>query len=381
MVHDLCAIILEEVKKDGIIVAEINDNRCRYHPIRSKKQKIGLIRKGMCPVGYMSLYPFLFALHCSRDRTKLKLDIDRMVKQCPLGEEGATFKVNVEKIRFGLLEYVKNLARRLINLVIPCEVHDKNIVIEVIDKAAGCPLEFSKGDQFSFNIDRTDEMCPAAFNSVYPFLDLLSNNAVVGCPDYRTHVRFGTADYLRSCANERREHFDCDTYNARVQIGEKTDNFSCPVAVGKWYSIDELMGELGIRCFSSFHVAFPYLYTLYNGGQLGYLSRDRRKAGICCPSPLSVRYMVAKENDGAYKYNCLQSHNACPRGVELRDEVVVGDFEKYVSFYASLNEIYTVIKKMGSGPEMLSSNVEMKVPYQFGDDASLWVVRFGNKVV
>ncbi len=380
MLHDLCALVLEELKEDDIIVAEINDNRCRYHSIRSKKQKIDLIRKGMCPVGYMSLYPFLFALHCSRDRTKLKLDVDRMVKQCPLGEEGATFKVNVERIRFGLLEYVKNLARRLINLVIPCEVHDKHIVIEVMDKAAGCPLEFRKGDQLSFNIGRTDEMCPAAFNSVYPFLDLIANNGVVGCPDYRTHVRFGTAGHPRSRANERQEHLNCDTYNAHVQILDKTNSFSCPVAVGQWLSIDELIGELGIRCFSSFHVAFPYLYTLYNGGQLGYLSRDRRKAGICCPSPLCVRYMVTKE-DGAYKYNCLQSHNACPRGVKLRDEVVVGDFERYVSFYTSLNDIYTVVKKLGSRPEMLSSNVETKVPYQFGDEGSLWMVRVGNKVV
>lgn len=365
-----CNIVLREKKQKEIMVRDVNDNRCRYHPLSSRRQKVSLVSQKMCPLAYLNLYPILFALHCSQDSSKLRVDSKKL---CPLGLEGIEFKIYTTPIKFSLRTYTKIFICKLINLLIPFEVHNKNIVIEVVDEGKGCPLGIRKGDIYSFNLYNSNELCPAAFNSVYPFLDSVKADHVISCPDYRTHVRYSISDkqHISDIVSDR----SCDRYHVKVQIRRKTGDFPCPIQIGQWYSIDQLIMETGIRCFTAFHVAFPYLYALYNGGQLGYLTMDRYKAGICCPNTaLLVKYIVSKDISNNYRYQCIGSHEDCPRGISLNEDVLLNNFEQSMPFYQSLNDLYPVVKKIKYNGNEKQLPLQMELLTMNGDRSLLWVI-------
>lgn len=375
--HPLCSIVLEEDKQNVLKVLDVNDNRCRYHPLRNKHRGVNITSQGMCPLAYSNLYPTLFALHCNQDRSKLRLNPDHIIKQCPLGSDGVSFNVYTTKIEFELLKYAENVIRKLINLVIPSEIHNKNIVMEVVAEGKGCPLGMKKGDTYLFNIDSTDKLCPAAFYSVYPFLNLNRDGLVVGCPDYQSHVRFAPTDNIENTVHV--ESNKCDYYTGRVKIIHTKGDFLCPIKVDRWYSVDELIAEVGIKCYTSFHVAFPYLYVLNNGGQLGYLTRDRMKAGICCPNAsFSVRYIVSKDPAGNYRYDCTRTHDECPRKIALNEEAFLHNFEETLPFYAGLSEIYTIFRKIESCKVKDRLPLQTEILSREEDSELLWLISRGT---
>lgn len=374
MTHPLCAKMLEEKEQNLKLFFDANDNRCRYHSKNADKKEVNILSQGMCPVAYMNLYPALFALHLNHNESKLKINPREHVIQCPLGSDGITFKVYTSKSEFSLMGYLRNLIRRTANLFIPVEMYDKSTRIEAINEGKGCAFGITKGKKFYFNLDHTDELCPAAFNSVYPFLDTKQPDLLVGCPDYRTHVSFSTEE---KPGNERDLHF-CDNYSTKVKIDSILGSFDCPVKPGQWYSVDELIKIAGIRCFTSFHVAFPYFYVLYNGGQLGFLTGDRETAGICCPNTrLMVKYMVSKDSNGQYAYTCSKTHSECPRKLEINEEVAFDNFEKSLPFYKGLADLYPALRKLESDKGL--SGQEMKISSINDHKGIIWLISRDTK--
>ena len=170
----------------------------------------------MCPVAYLNLYPTLFALHLNQDESALKFDLEDHNIQCPLGSDGVSFKVHRTKAVLSPIERGKNLIRKMANIIMPVEVFDKHTHIEAVAEGEGCPLGIKKGDSFYFNLDQTDEFCPAAFNSVYPLLGTGQNNFAVGCPDYRTNVKFSLQE--GNSFTTTKETANCDSYSSKVKL-------------------------------------------------------------------------------------------------------------------------------------------------------------------
>ena len=371
--HPLCALMVEEQDQNLKATFDANDNRCRYHSKEAKDKQVPLLSQGMCPVAYLNLYPTLFALHLNQNESLIKFDPKGHQISCPLGSEGVSFKVQRTKVELSPVERGKNLLRKMANIVMPVELFDKHTYIEAVDEGQGCPLGIKKGDSFYFNLDQTDEFCPAAFNSVYPLFGKGKNNFAVGCPDYRTNVKFSLQEDISQPTVK--EIANCDSYSSKIKIAHVYGDFESPIKQNRWYSLDEAIQACGIRCYASFHVAFPYLYTLYNGGQLGFLTRDRQSAGICCPNTTSlIKYIVSKDNENRYKYSSQNTHSDCPRKIEKGEEIIIDKFEESIPFYYALYDLYASLKKIESLGEVQERQIETSITSFKGSSGLVWSV-------
>jgi uncharacterized repeat protein (TIGR04076 family) len=373
--HPLCARMAEEKERGLKLLYDATDNRCRYHPLNSGNKQVSLLSQGMCPTAFLNLYPTLLALHCNHDQSKLKMNPAGEIISCPLGSEGVSFRVYSLKIKFNLWAYFKNFLRWVLNFLYPVEIPDKDVFIKAVDEGRGCSVGITRGQDFYFNLDQKDELCPAAFTSIYPYLDIEKNNFIAGCPDYRTQVTFSILDK----SNDTKHVNDklCDQYSTRIKLKRTMGDFNFPIKMDQWYSVDKLIKSSGITCYTSFHIAYPYFYILCHGGQLAFLSPDRQTAGICCPNTsFAVQYKVTKDSQGTYKYACIKTHTDCPRGIGLNDEVIMDNFENSLPYYRGLYEIYTVIKKMElSHKTSEEPPLEVEITSKNGDQATEWSIR------
>ena len=376
MVHPICVQMVNEKELSSEVIYEANDNNCRYHPANTENEKIPLLTQGMCPVAYLHVYPTLLALHLNQNNSKIKIDSSELEIHCPLGSDGVIFKTYTTKVKTGFKKIFKQFfskknpwLRKIVNLVYPVELFGKNTHLEAVSEGQGCAFGIKKGDTFSFNLDRKDEFCPAAFNSVYPLLNTGKENFSIGCPDHRTNVRFSLSTEQNTIKSECQAN--CDSYSSKIKIVKKYGEFNLPIASNRWYNVDELIEASGIRCFSSFHVAFPYLYSLYNGGQLGFLTGERNSAGIGCPNATYlIKYKVSRDEKGCYKYSCEKSHGACPRKIELNEDIIIDNFENSVPFFYGLYDLYPSLIKIESIDEI----GEVEISSIRGETGMIWSI-------
>lgn len=372
--------MVEEKDQPPKATYEANDHNCRYHPGNTDDEQVSLISQGMCPITYLHIYPTLLALHLNLEESKINIDASELNIYCPLGKDGVLFKAYTSKVKMSFSDYRKFFfskknpwLRKIVNLFYPIELFGKNTYVEAVDEGKGCPFGIKKGDSFYFNVDRKDEFCPAAFNSVYPLLGTGKDNFSVGCPDYRTNVRFSLTDKQQTSISEGQA--SCDSYSSKVKITNTYENFDCPIETDRWYTVDEIIQVSGIRCFSSFHTAFPYFYALYNGGQLGFLTGERYTAGISCPnSTYLVKYKVSRDKKGRYKYACEKSHQDCPRKIGLNEDIIIDNFEKALPFYYGLSDLYTALLKTESFNENQKEPQEIKVVSMRGKTGLTWSI-------
>jgi hypothetical protein len=66
-------------------------------------------------------------------------------------------------------------------LVFPPDVIDYKIRIKIIEAADGCPHK--PGELYYMNIRNTNELCPASFDALYPFLGV-SDIQLIHCADH-----------------------------------------------------------------------------------------------------------------------------------------------------------------------------------------------------
>ena len=269
MISPLCRAISGE--RTTAVVSGLAGSGCRYHRARQMGRQVELVEPGMCPLAFAGLYPSLFARHCNRARQ------GESTRYCPAGENGVLFRVWTEKKPFTLSGGSIDLARRFLNLLTPVEVHDRIIRFEAADKGTACPLALKPGDGFSFNISRAGEMCPSAFNSVYPLINDKARESLYSCPDHKVQVRFSGAAGGTPAPSP-----DCELRSGKVRVvsvrgAEKPGSWRMPFALQKWYTVDEVLQAAEIPCFTSFHIAFPYLLALSRGGAVRVLN-----AGPAC---------------------------------------------------------------------------------------------------
>ena len=367
MTSFLCDIAKKE-KGKTVFVYDVNDNRCRYHRRRTKGETQPLLRSFPCSLTFSYLYPALFSFHCGQRTVRVKDNRIEQRVRCAAQEHGLEFTLSYRNRTGSIVNWFLKYVARLINRFIPFEQRDFFVDYRVTRVDEPCPLGIKAGDMFTFNVDNVDEICPAAFQSVYPFQQFMESKCLVGCPDYRTHVRY-LASKDRPVGDTCMQ---CDAYRAKIQLKKICGSFDVPINVGSWYSADELIEALHLGCLTSFYVAFPYLLVLSTGGQLGYLFYDRNKAGVCCPNDAwHVNYTVSKDREGRYSYQCTQTHSLCPRKIKEGIIVNLENFEQRVPFYSGLHDLFVVIKKWDQYESSLRQN-KLQITTTFGDCGMEW---------
>lgn len=158
--------------------------KCRYHRREDQTYTCDSIApKGLCLDAFHVVYPYCLALLYDADfkgSCHNAEDGSKVVIQCPLGE----LKMNVERVQTlpKPIKVAKTLGEKVFKkLFFPPDVPDYNIRITVSDVSDKCPHE--KGEEFFMNIRSQNELCPASFDAVYPFLDS-KELEYIHCPDH-----------------------------------------------------------------------------------------------------------------------------------------------------------------------------------------------------
>lgn len=179
----------------SVKVAHI-ETKCKYHREINQVYKASSVApKGLCRELFYAAYPECLAVlynglpEKKRFRAKGK---DRMVAVCP-AINGVKVLITAEEILPTPLGKLKELVEEFCKIFKKAfDVPFRKVFLEIIEVGDECHKGYKVGDRFEFNVDKNDELCPAGFAAVYPYLRLLNNSnkesgdssIMVHCPDY-----------------------------------------------------------------------------------------------------------------------------------------------------------------------------------------------------
>jgi len=168
---------------DAVTAVELK-KKCRYHKKGGQSFTLDAIAPaGLCLDAFHIAYPYCLTLLYDGDfnaSCHRPCDANRVIIQCPRG------KMKMEVARIHLLpktvKTLKTAAEKAFKkLFYPPDVIDYKIRIKIIEAADGCPHK--PGELYYMNIRDTNELCPASFDAVYPFLGV-KDIQLVHCPDH-----------------------------------------------------------------------------------------------------------------------------------------------------------------------------------------------------
>lgn len=168
---------------------------CKYH---NKKGGIynrkGLSPDGMCPHLFHKAYPYALALLYGA-RFKGAEENATIAVTCPALED--PISIEVYRIRQdGVTERIKNFLKELLVLLnLHCNPLYYRVYMKVIKASWGCRYNHREADVFEFNIGDSAEVCPAAFDAVFPQLVKQEGSLSIVCPDHLGKVSFRTGRY------------------------------------------------------------------------------------------------------------------------------------------------------------------------------------------
>lgn len=328
---------------EGVVEIVTARKACRYHRRGQVYPLSRMTPDGLCPFAFHALYPDCLAM-LSRGRYPTEGGREVCRIRCPFAGEGVefgVFRIPRERTILGRLEL---LVRKAADRIVPVEILEHGIAIEVLRAGAGCPCGYRAGDRFVMNVKGKGEICPAAFYAIFPFSSSparagdRSGGLRVPCPDYITDIVF-------SLGGAAEPYFGrCDDYRG---ISLLVDGAGAP------RDLNALLGEMGIPCLSVFATAFPYMLTLERGGSLGFLTRDRSAAGIQCPNPSArVRMFIRRDRaDGRYRLEVHGRDAACPRGLEPGRSYALPPLEGGAFPLRALAALYPHIMSLKAGGE------------------------------
>ena len=181
--------------------------RCGYHVENQRYGLSALLPEGLCPEAYHNLYFISLGLLFNARFNK-----ERFMVKCPGEKNFVVFKAGFEKLnlRFRLF----NLIKRLFQWAYPGQVYRYGrLVWTVIEIKGSCPLGITVGSKYYINMGniqltkkllfpmgQPNELCPAAFDSLFPTLPPLlleegfpySNDSPdrFQCPDHLVNITF-----------------------------------------------------------------------------------------------------------------------------------------------------------------------------------------------
>lgn len=177
-------------------VSEI-ETKCKYHKQIGRVFKMEeLAPQGLCRELFYAAYPKSLAVlyngmpNRGKFRTK---GINQLVTACP-APNGVRVRIRTEERLHPYLRMIKELFEEFLKWIFRAyDAPFRKVSIEVEEVGSYCPKGYQVGDRFQFNINKQDELCPAAFATVYPYLKFLENeknvtgkskSMKVHCPDF-----------------------------------------------------------------------------------------------------------------------------------------------------------------------------------------------------
>lgn len=183
-------------KKQGIKATRIK-SPCRYHSGPTGIERVA--PEGMCLAAFHVAYPYSLALLYDADFP----DVDEkgsIYVRCPNPQGGIVLEVKRVLTTSSGMRFLKSLGAKVFETFFhPVDVINYKIVYNIAAVQGTCPAGYRAGERFEFNVWKRNELCPASFHSLYPYL-LLKNQGVsfnwregetqneVACPDCRGAV-------------------------------------------------------------------------------------------------------------------------------------------------------------------------------------------------
>ena len=197
---------------EGTCVTVIKkEGRCNYHKAGNFFDIKEFGPKGLCIEAYHSVYPFCLGMLYGADLFGNK-EAENNLAHCPSADNYVVMKINSAPLPLRIKAL--NIVKSFVNSFYPVAFSKRRIFIEIVEVTGVCPKNHKTGEMFEFNLGNLQltknviislgyekEMCPAAFNSLYPFLGWYSitkkmpwaqkdSQSVLQCPDHKANVSF-----------------------------------------------------------------------------------------------------------------------------------------------------------------------------------------------
>lgn len=208
-------------KADITIKTVVMKKICKYHKKQGQEFHINeIVPRGMCFEAFSVAYPSALALLYNADgqkdgqkygcaalgnKTDTSLDTslsadkkNTLFFECPSTKNKVIFQMERrEKLPF-LVKKLKHAVETVFKIFFfPIDkVHlEHDVSMKVVKVEGDCPHGHKVGNKYFLNTQDTEVLCPASFNSLYPFIRLLYNDtkvpwekerntALVHCPDH-----------------------------------------------------------------------------------------------------------------------------------------------------------------------------------------------------
>lgn len=291
---------------------------CRYHR-RHSDRPINLIKpKGLCPEAYHQLYPVLFSM-ISAPYSELRSK--PMVMRCPGTKGNVQFELFRGPAKFSAR--LINIIKHFVSMVYMTEIRKYRIYIKVKSITGSCPYQLKEGDIFEFNLDKGPEICPAAFNNVFPgFISRIydfsnKNIGVLACPDHKTNILFSINPSLGDNNIVESDPLCCKSVD---NLAIYADSIQMPCRLGykkgQLFKVKDILKKIGLPCYSLFHVIYPYIYTQLKDGKLGFRSKNYSSAIIQCPnSKVKAEVLLKRLNKDQFEISIKNLKDICPLGL------------------------------------------------------------------
>lgn len=145
---------------------------CRYY--QNPKGVVSfenLAPRRFCLPAYYVTYPYaLSLLYDGNDFNKLGKEYMADIS-CP---NNSQVKIRVRTQRNIFTPLLNLLEKSLRWIGFPKDVLDKTIKVEILGLAGDCPRNLEEGQRFNFNLYDNQEICPAVFYNLFPYLIMFS---------------------------------------------------------------------------------------------------------------------------------------------------------------------------------------------------------------
>lgn len=144
---------------------------------------------------FYNSYPVCLSVLYSGIPVRMRLrkrGIEKAIASCP-HPNGIKVEISSEEILPKPLRIAKEFIEEALKIIYrPLDAPFRKVSIKVIEASSHCPKGYKAGDAFRFNINRQDELCPAGFTAIYPYIRALKPSSKgeglssirVHCPDH-----------------------------------------------------------------------------------------------------------------------------------------------------------------------------------------------------
>lgn len=197
-------------KSDIAIKTVVMKKICKYHKKNGQEFHIKeIVPRGLCFEAFSVAYPSALALLYNGNMAAKGCSLWKQSREdvsgkgvvtvrCPSGQNSVVFQLTRREKLSWIVTKIKHGAEAVFGaFFFPVDrVHkEHDVELKVVEVQGLCPHGHKVGDEYFLNTQDTDVLCPASFNSLYTFIQLLykgvkvpwaneQESAFIHCPDH-----------------------------------------------------------------------------------------------------------------------------------------------------------------------------------------------------